>query len=482
MILIAIRARKNGPFILAALACIIFIPLISALLAINLIDGGLFSFHYAHSLFFVIAGILLLSIGRNYASTPIHSIGYIYIAVIAAYLFVPTVKFILDGYYWNPRSDTRLAAMMPSQNDQLELLWYFIVYLISFGFAYLLTTSSEPKEAPALTVDNSMTSFFAVTFFVTLFVKYVVDIQLGVTGEYAQTSNTIAGQPLIVRQLYQLLASVKYGAAVFALVLLGINYAKRRFLFYFILLILVLPPILSFGSRHEAVTFAFLAVVIYHLNYRAISGRILLLLAIAALAVAFIVGTIRSFELGYAFDFSVSNEFEATYGTFYDNLVNASAIPPEGIYYSDFVALIPQQFLPFEKVNSGYWYMSEYMAEAFAENIESGYGFGVISEAAIGLGFIELVIKGLIVGFIFGKMANYYNSGRGGVVFYCIYLFCLATCFRSFRASSFELLRSVPFALGPSIVLYMVVSRLNRLTKRSGSRGLNAAVVPSPLK
>src|SRR5438876_348075 len=98
--------------------------------------------------------------------------------------------------------------------------------------------------------------------------------------------------------------------------------------------------------------------------------------------------------------------------------------------------------------------MKALFPDAADENPEGGYGFGVISEAAIGWGVAELIVRGVVLGYIFAKMANAFHGRSKSAIFAFIYLFCLVTVFRTFRTSSFELLKSISFYILPGIVFY----------------------------
>jgi hypothetical protein len=109
------------------------------------------------------------------------------------------------------------------------------------------------------------------------------------------------------------------------------------------------------------------------------------------------------------------------------------------LYVGDFVRPIPQQLLPFEKIDPALWYLD--VLGIREGNI--GFMFGVISEAAVGFGAPEMALRGLAVGAIFALIHNWYarNASRFWPTLFYIWL-CVWSYY-TYRASSFYLLTHV---------------------------------------
>jgi len=423
------------------------------------------AFAYLFSLIITSGGATLFQISKRYENFPISDIGFTYVGTILLYFLIPTLKFILSGYEWGLLSDIRLFDVNPSQHQLMPLLFCFLAYTLAFGVSYLKFL--QKAHAPTFASNTSRTDpnrLFGVLVLLFVF-RQVFALTIGASSDYNDKVNSVADQPLILRQLYFFLQSVVFGVGLITMVVAVMQYERKRFIFWLVLLVFAVPPVVTLGSRHEAFTFILLAAILYHCFVKPIATRRLVIGGLILLVTMLVLGFVRSYTDGGSV-LLASTEFEAMFATFYHiNSNGAAASPPWTVYLSDVLSLLPQQLLPFSKLDPATWYMKEFFPEVAEENPEVGYGFGVISEASIGFGIPELIIRGLLLGYIFAKMANYFNGRSRNPIFAFVYLFCVITVFRTFRTSSFELLKSVSFYIVPGIVFYEFLKKSKRKTR-----------------
>jgi hypothetical protein len=157
---------------------------------------------------------------------------------------------------------------------------------------------------------------------------------------------------------------------------------------------------------------------------------------------------------------SASSEFQSMYGTAYNlmYLRDTGGLPDIRwqMYFADLFRLIPQQLLPFEKVDPNDWYLDLIGQKGTGV----GFMFGVISEAVVGLGVLEMLVRGLIVGLVFGAIHNWYV--RRATKFWPT-LFYLWLCVRSYytyRASSFYLLGEFVLVFIPAYLLVRILGQV----------------------
>lgn len=429
--------------------------------AISVALGHDLAFTLAYSAALLTIAASMLTIARKHKSLPIHDIGFVYVSYVLLYAAFPVLKFVLFDFEWPPLSDIRLLKLPVDLASMAILYTYIGVHVLFFCIGYFMV---KHKEHDAIVLPKSTVKI--VLFFFCAFVfltasKLLMDAILGVSDGYNEKLLSISSQPQIVKQLYFLVNSSIFGVALFTLVLSLLNWDKCKKYFFLIIIIKVIPPLIAMGSRHEAVTFLFLGVLGYHLIIQRIASAKIILIGLCGLLAMLIIGALRSYSEGALIAFVASNEFEASFATFYENILNPNASPPWTVYVSDFLSLFPQQLLPFEKIDSSRWYLNEYMPGITEENPEIGYGFGVISEVAIGLGIYELIVKSVLVGAVFAWLKNKIYTTKTDVIWLVIYFFCIVTAFRTFRSSSFELIRSIPFTLGLSMVLYYLLNFLS---------------------
>lgn len=449
---------------------VVVVPLVYSIAAAAFSDQQ-FTFAYFFSLTIATGAYTLDRIRYQYPYFPLSDIGFIYVGTILLYLLVPTLKFIVSGYEWGIFSDARLQLLNPNQSDLVPLLLNFNVYTIAFGATYIYFLKRAKIPIYPLIASRVNATHLFILLLLLFVTRFLFANAIGASGEYGEKVTSVSTLPLLVRQIYFFVQSFVFGVGFITITVASFQYQKHKLVFWLVLGMFVIPPIATLGSRHEAFTFILLATVLYNSFVRTIPTLKIAFGGIILLSGMLILGFVRSYTDGGSI-FLAANEFEAMFATFYEILASPPPSPPLAVYFSDFLALFPQQLLPFDKLDPGTWYMKQYFPEIADENPEIGFGFGVISEAAIGLGVLELALRGALLGFLFASLSNRFNGRNRNLLYAFIYLFCVVTVFRTFRASSFELIRSVVFNIVPAIIIYKLLPM--------GRRRIAAADSPTP--
>ena len=164
------------------------------------------------------------------------------------------------------------------------------------------------------------------------------------------------------------------------------------------------------------------------------------------LALFISLGTLRDRAMGYADSprdpLAYNSEFESLFATSYDllygNGTNAASALPTSFYVSDFLNLIPQQFLPIQKFDRTRWYVeSDHPAYAMSGG---GLAFGeAVPEAIVGLGWLDVAWRGAIIGVVFALVHRNFVYGKKSFWKYCLYLWMIIFAYQCFRSTTFRL-------------------------------------------
>lgn len=164
---------------------------------------------------------------------------------------------------------------------------------------------------------------------------------------------------------------------------------------------------------------------------------------------------------------AVTNEFQAVYATAYDlfmrresgNLENV----PWQLYVSDLYMVVPSQLLPFYKWDPSQWYLNliEYQEPV------GGFMFGVISQAIIGLDWVELLLRGCLLGGVAASIHWWYVRRASEFWTTLLYLFLCVWAYYSFRASSFYIVYFVLYRFLPVVLLVRFTGTLLKPADRS---------------
>jgi hypothetical protein len=163
--------------------------------------------------------------------------------------------------------------------------------------------------------------------------------------------------------------------------------------------------------------------------------------------------------------FVAGNEFQSLLGTTFHvyRLVNEGIYLPTYLYLNDIISIFPpQQLLPFEKISGSEWYLRVLGISGTGQ----GYMWGVMSQAIVGFGWIELLIRGVLLGYICALFHNWYAKQPFGFIETLIYVYICLKIYNTYRDSTLAILSTVVWELLPFILIFnLVKSFYNRLFK-----------------
>jgi len=208
-------------------------------------------------------------------------------------------------------------------------------------------------------------------------------------------------------------------------------------------------------------------IITYHLFVKRFTRRATWLLCLAGLLLFLGLGMIRMLHL-YSSDEAVvsllasRNEFETLFANAYDlRELKATGQTDDifpGLYFSDVANLIPQQIMPFKKIDMAEWYVQTFY-DYYAEG-GGGFGFGAVSESIVGLGWIDLIWRGALVGWIFASIYRRFVTKKKSFWNYSFYLWVTIFSYQTFRTTTFILL---PHAIYDVLSVMVAADLLSKL-------------------
>lgn len=150
--------------------------------------------------------------------------------------------------------------------------------------------------------------------------------------------------------------------------------------------------------------------------------------------------------------FSSGNEFQAILGTSFDvfKMRDGGTIFPSYLYINDFISVLPpQQLLPFDKVEASEWYLRELGING------TGVGFmwGVVSQSLIGFDWIELAVRGSLLGLLLGLFHNYYIKRQNSFLLTLLYVYLCLRIYYTFRDTTFSPIAFLVWEIIPFFIL-----------------------------
>lgn len=406
---------------------------------------------------------------------PFFDVGMFCALATLVYTVYPLVNYWANGFQFGILSDNRLRVYNP---DPLEMCLFHlrhILYLFSFVAAYALFRGRGPVETGNVSIPSRSTRHVIVLFFL-LLTGYFFILQL-LTGVNYNTSyeaeafaNNMAAfsrLPILLLQISGKLGGILF---IFKLALLFIVVSRfKQKKWRTILLVWIVAEIIQTvyikGARTGLVFFFMATALLYHRMIKPLTMKFLITSGAMLLAGFIFLGLYRSYldiadmradlSRNNAGIFLAGNEFQSLLGTAYGvyRLKEAGAYLPWYLYINDFITILPpQQLLTFEKVRASEWYLREIGLSGTG----IGLMWGVISQSIVGLDWLELILRGAVLGYILARLHRWYLKHQSGFLETLLYMFFCLKVYYTFRDTTFSLLANLVWEVIPFYILLRI--------------------------
>lgn len=414
----------------------------------------------------------LVVLTKREGTLPIFEAATFFVLATSVYAVVPLLQFAMSGMECVIYGDYRLYAYAPTPQEFGGFAWRHVLLLASFVFPYLLVRGKRlwalhdfaNPPAPMMVVIVGLIVVFSLFF-------TALDLYVGPTvSVYEGGAYKYAGLPHVVLQfanIFGLVLLTLKQCLVFVLLSWWKNAKWRYVLLTWIAVELLLIALRIRESRTNTVILLLTFVVGYHLIVRPI--RISMAFATGAVALLGILafGLLRDVGLeGVKTDrraaWGSPTEFQILYGNAYDIHMRKvqrrlPTVPPQ-LFFSDFYRLVPSQILPFKKWDTSDWYRDE--VYEYPTAVAMGFMFGIVAQSVIGLDWLELAIRGVLLAFFYAAAHRFWRRYSGSFWATIAYLFVLTWAYYAFRSSSFEILYRLVYYLLPTAVLVKLLTTL----------------------
>lgn len=411
---------------------------------------------------------------------PVFEVGSLWVGSTVVYSALPFIGFMAMGLRWSPWGDNRLLAYEFDVREVGLFAWRHVVYLASFISVYLVVRGRRAaRSTPLKAIPSQLIAALAVILaFQYAFkwgMKYGYGIDLDISYSDLSTILTrIASTPFLLLQItFIILASMLLVKQAFLLLLIQQwKSLKWRIVLVAWLAMETITVVVRMGGRGEAVRLILTFAVLYDRFARPLRAK-WIMVGGALLLTGFLVqgnlrGSLTPRQLTASNVLTTTNEFEALFTTAYDiyKRKQMGILPhvPWQVYAIDLYLEIPSQILPFEKVDPSVWYLDV----IGLRDTGVGFMFGVMSQAVLGLDWIELVLRGVLLGALFAAFHRWYVRRARNFWVTLLYLFVSIWSYYTFRATSFWFIHYVVYQFIPVMLSARIIEyALSRWPRRS---------------
>lgn len=392
------------------------------------------------------AVIFYSALWRRQRDISILSLGGFAGAMVILYAAYPLLILLLNRLTYTPQSDNRLFAEQPSPETVGSIAWMYVLYFASFAAAYLATSGRNGRfHVQADSVHKGIVPLILVLFAATQALVIGMNAVFGLNpSSYLDSYRVVQQLPRIPRQLLVNASQMQPTLIILLMCALFMRYQRYRFLIAAIVIWSTFTALRAMQGRGGMFIMLLIVGCLYHHFVRRLRALPILLIGILLVALSTWMGAARqSSTAGVLAGAQGTSEFEAIFANAYDlkYVRDASGILRDQpvIYFGDFISVIPQQLLPFAKRLKAEWYLNAYYPEYAARG--GGMAFGVVAEAITGWGWIELVVRGVLVGAVFGFIHRRFTSRPITLWQLAFYLWLLVWSYQLVRNSTFGLLQ-----------------------------------------
>lgn len=441
-----------------------------------------------------LAVVFWVALGRRDGKVPVYEIGAFYMLGVLAYGASPLIWYLLSGMEFTILSHGRLYDLYPTASQYGQVGWSYFIYQLCFVAAYLWFRRRSP--APTLTplVVGRVTVVAIIVFFIAvraliLLVKtmFGVDFFSAYDSSLYDSFSTYTQMPLIARQLidWTYAALLILNCALIVLLVSRWRSLAWRWVLFVWLIAACVDYALNPGSRF--VLLAMFVAVLF--AYDRFVHRIKLLKISASLGAVMVVFFAAGFlrgggelleEVSGRIDlrdgiqtfFTVSNEFQISYGSTLEvqELRKQGKLDdvPWQVYASDLLLLIPSQLLPFDKIDPVVWYVDH------TENSDF-FTFGVIGQSMLGLGLVEVALRGSLLGLMFALVHNWWSVRPQALWRNVFYIWLAIMSYYTVRNTSFYILTLIVLRFVPIVGIVAFLEALATMPGQARARARLAA-------
>ncbi len=412
-------------------------------------------------LVFLVVGYSYFRVKKEEGAAPIQDLGIIWLIFFLLYSALPPLSFLLQGGEFHPSN--RLNWILTNLGDVVSITNIALGYVLSFVFFYFWFRETKGRHNEINTYKKPilLNRYHLIAASLIILLNLFINFYFGTFSiipspdSYREGYIIAQSLPLGLRQITKVLYGITSVAWLVLLSGLFQSWPKHRFLTYFLILIFIY---MNFGGARSQIAFFLFAVVICrHVYIKSISSMTFFFGGAISLLLFYLIGIYRALGSG-DFLFSSIGELDNVWG---NAVMLRHEIETNGISYnlalifSDFYAFIPSQLLWFEKVAPSGWFIDLFYSEEHWEGL--GFGFGILSQAIVGGGIIEAIIRGSILGFLAAKLMKLFNRQQGLWWHFPLQLFLLTNMVSGIRDTSFRLLGDTIqiFFLG-IIIIYLI--------------------------
>lgn len=413
-------------------------------------------------------------------SFPFFEFGVFIVGTTWLYSCFPLFQHLFSGLHFTLLSDFRLMVNNPSAEEFGGFAWNHVCYVVPLVLSYLVVRGRPQQPRQEVRVPGQRFLWAGIVLYVGLEVWFeILAVVFGYNHNdtyrnYAALAKAKANMPYLLVQISDQLRDFTVFLETFLLIYLIRNWKQPAYRYAVLgwTLVKIASIVIAMGDRSPMALFVVSIILLYDRLIKPVNGALVLgflaTMMIGLLGYGFARDILYSGKAGSATVLSTTNEFFGLYSTSFDvsTRLHAGTMdhPPLAIFFQDFIALLPQQLVPIQKVDRGIWYVTQLGLASTGK----GYMWGVITSGIAGFGKVDLALRGLLTGYVSAKVHRWYCHHGSDWKATVLYVILCLQAYYIFRADTFGELQFVEYGfVAPLIALFWVAHLLKGRTPKA---------------
>jgi len=401
-------------------------------------------------------------------------LGVIFLLIVFAYAWLPLLGMVLAQHGYGGLQDNRIFFVKPTSGEIVYVGACYLAFLVGFSLFYgcqkkLVAKSPELVKADWLQVFIVLMGVIVV-FLANLLSRFLLGV--GAAGSYSASYTQFRDFPILVQQFMGILSQLEFSIVLAAMVFV-IAWKPRNHKYVAVIMVgILLNAVFSGGGRTFGFLLAFAYMVCVSIYVKRFKFSQFAIMAGVGLVLFTIAGVLRSGASGFGPGMLTpfqGGEFFSVFVNSIDLLRHSAEVGAGNIvrsfYLIDFLRFIPQQILPIEKLDPAVWYVKTYFPTFYKSG--GGLAFGAIAESVVGLGVVEALLRGCLLGMAYAFVTNRCLSGRVTPFKVFIYVWFVVISYQAVRDTTFVVFFRFFFHVLPVLIVVAVSSIAIRQAIRS---------------
>ena len=404
---------------------------------------------------------------------PLFDIGAVCIAATWLYTVLPLLQLYAASLGLTKIREYRFLRLNVSPQRLGAYPWWFVVYLLSLGIAYLFFRQKSSENFSMLQkLRINQLHALVICFGASSVYLLVLDFSTGFTynvsySDLEQFRTGFSDLPVFVRQITNVVRNIYFlfKIGVLALIMTQYKHLRWRLVLFAWIAFEVISSIRLMGARTDLALFLLAVVLLYHRLVKPFSLPFIIMFSGLFIAGFMLFGIVRGMAVSGSNRvltqddiLSRGNEFFGIFMTGYHvywERISGRLIVPLSVRLYELVAFIPQQLLPFQKLSPAYWYLDEFIGSR-----QTGHVFGTMAQAAMGFGIIELIVRGGLLGYFLARIHHWYTRRSTNFFALLLYTWLCVRIYNTFRTLTFSLVPNVIYFVIPGFFIFNVASAI----------------------